>query len=163
MTGNTSNRQTPDGDAGANSARDPTPSCRPQQRASISSIWTNLAPIDFSIAASPRMVESRVQVMTMEVFPGISMDPDIRFGKPCLTGTRIDVATIVGAIAAGETVETVAEEYALSVEQVRSALSYAAHVAHTCRRPFDRRREGSARRELPPRPATAPARRRIRR
>lgn len=65
----------------------------------------------------------------MEVFPGISMDPDVRFGKPCLTGTRIDVATIVGVIAAGETVETVAEEYALSVEQVRSALSYAAHVA----------------------------------
>jgi uncharacterized protein (DUF433 family) len=64
----------------------------------------------------------------MEVFPGISMDPDIRFGKPCLTGTRIDVATIVGAIAAGETVETVAAEYALSADQVRSALSYAAHV-----------------------------------
>lgn len=66
---------------------------------------------------------------TMEMFPGISMDPDIRFGKPCITGTRIDVATLVGAIAAGETVETVADEYALTVEQVRSALSYAAHVA----------------------------------
>jgi uncharacterized protein (DUF433 family) len=69
------------------------------------------------------------QVSTTEVFPGISMDPDVRFGKPCLTGTRIDVATIVGAVAAGETVETVAEEYALAIEQVRSALSYAAHIA----------------------------------
>jgi hypothetical protein len=29
----------------------------------------------------------------MEVLPGISMDPDVRFGKPCLSGTRIDVAT----------------------------------------------------------------------
>ena len=66
---------------------------------------------------------------TMEMFPGISMDPDIRFGKPCIIGTRIDVATVVGAVAAGETVETVAKEYALTVEQVRSALSYAAHVA----------------------------------
>ena len=27
----------------------------------------------------------------MEIYPGISMDPHIRFGKPCLTGTRIDV------------------------------------------------------------------------
>lgn len=53
----------------------------------------------------------------------------MRFGKPCLVGTRIDVATIVGVVAAGDTVETVAEQYALSVEQVRSALSYAAHVA----------------------------------
>ena len=65
----------------------------------------------------------------MEVFPGISMDPDIPFWKPCILGTRIDVATVVGALAAGETVETVANEYALSMEQVRSALSYAAHVA----------------------------------
>jgi uncharacterized protein (DUF433 family) len=64
----------------------------------------------------------------MEVFPGISMDPDVRFGKPCLTGTRIDVATIVGLIAVGETVETVAEDYVLSIERVRLALAYAAHV-----------------------------------
>jgi uncharacterized protein (DUF433 family) len=74
-------------------------------------------------------MESTLQVSTMEIFPGISIDPDVWFGKPCLTGTRIDVATIVGVVAAGETVETVAEEYALSVEQVRLALSYAAHVA----------------------------------
>jgi len=65
----------------------------------------------------------------MEIFPGISMDPDVRFGKPCITGTRIDVATVVGLIAAGETVENVAAEYHLALEQVRAALGYAAHVA----------------------------------
>jgi uncharacterized protein (DUF433 family) len=65
----------------------------------------------------------------MEVYPGISMDPDVRFGKPCIAGTRIDVATIVGSLAGGDTVEAVAELYRLSVEQVRAALSYAAHVA----------------------------------
>ena len=65
----------------------------------------------------------------MEVFPGISMDPDVRFGKPCLTGTRIDVATIVGALAAGESADTVAAEYSLSIDQVRSALGYVAHIA----------------------------------
>ena len=65
----------------------------------------------------------------MEIFPGITMNPDVRFGKPCVSGTRMDVATIVGLIASGETVETVATEYQLSVEQVRAALAYAAHVA----------------------------------
>jgi uncharacterized protein (DUF433 family) len=65
----------------------------------------------------------------MEVFPGISMDPDVRFGKPCLTGTRIDVATIMGALAAGESADTVAAEYSLSIDQVRSALAYVAHIA----------------------------------
>jgi hypothetical protein len=49
--------------------------------------------------------------------------------KPYVSGTRMDVATIVGLIAAGETVETVAAEYQLSIEQVRAALAYAAHVA----------------------------------
>jgi uncharacterized protein (DUF433 family) len=65
----------------------------------------------------------------MEIFPGISMDPAVRFGKPCLTGTRLDVATIVGAMAAGESVEVVQEEYSLTREQVLAALSYAAHLA----------------------------------
>jgi uncharacterized protein (DUF433 family) len=65
----------------------------------------------------------------MEVFPGITMDPDVRFGKPCITGTRMDVATIVGLFAAGETVDTVMAEYALTSEQVRAALTYAAYVA----------------------------------
>jgi uncharacterized protein (DUF433 family) len=54
------------------------------------------------------------------------MDPDIRFGKPCLSGTRIDVATIVGAFAASESADTVAAQYALSLEQVRAALAYVA-------------------------------------
>jgi len=64
----------------------------------------------------------------MEVFPGVSMDPDVRFGKPCLSGTRIDVATIVGALATGESADTVAAEYSLRLDQVRAALAYTAHV-----------------------------------
>jgi uncharacterized protein (DUF433 family) len=65
----------------------------------------------------------------MEIFPGISVDPDVRFGKPCINGTRMDVLTVVGLFAAGETVETVSGEYQLSLEQIRSALAYAAYVA----------------------------------
>lgn len=44
-------------------------------------------------------------------------------------GTRIDVATIVGAIAAGEAIDEVEKEYELTHEQVMDALRYAAHVA----------------------------------
>ena len=56
------------------------------------------------------------------------MDPDVRFGKPCSAGTRIDTPTIGGALAAGETIALVAAEYSLTPEQVRNALGYAAHV-----------------------------------
>lgn len=65
----------------------------------------------------------------MEIFPGIAIDPEIRFGKPCIAGTRVDVATVVGAIGAGESLETVQHEYELTREQVLAAVRYAAHVA----------------------------------
>ena len=65
----------------------------------------------------------------MEIFPGVSMDPAVRFGKPCLIGTRIDVATVVGTIAAGDSIEDVQHEYRLTREQVLAALAYAAHLA----------------------------------
>jgi len=65
----------------------------------------------------------------VEIFPGVSMDPNVRFGKACLTGTRVDVATIVADLGAGETIETVQDAYSLSREQVLTALRYAAHLA----------------------------------
>ncbi len=65
----------------------------------------------------------------MEIFPGISFDPGVRFGKPCIAGTRIDVATVVGALGAGESYESVERDYALTREQILTALRYAAHVA----------------------------------
>ena len=56
--------------------------------------------------------------MTTQVYPGVTMDPSVRFGKPCLAGTRIDVATVVGAIGAGDSVEAVQEAYDLTRDQV---------------------------------------------
>ncbi len=66
----------------------------------------------------------------MEVFPGITMDPEIRFGKPCIKGTRLDVATILGRLAAGEKIEEVEADYKITHNQVLATLSYATHVAH---------------------------------
>ena len=65
----------------------------------------------------------------MEVYPGITMDPTIRFGKPCIKGTRIDVATVLGGLAAGEKIEDIEENYRLTRDQVMAALAYATHVA----------------------------------
>ena len=65
----------------------------------------------------------------MEIFPGILLDPGIRFGKPCLAGTRMDVATVIGALGAGESYESVEQNYSLTREQILTALRYAAHVA----------------------------------
>jgi uncharacterized protein (DUF433 family) len=65
----------------------------------------------------------------MEIVPGVSMDPNVRFGWPYLTGTRVDVATVVGALSAGESFEGVQEAYLITRDQILTALRYAAHVA----------------------------------
>ncbi len=68
---------------------------------------------------------------SVDIFPGIALDPGVRSGRPCLKGTRVDVATVVGALAAGESTDAVEQAYALTREQVLNALRYASHaVAH---------------------------------
>jgi len=76
-----------------------------------------------------RVVHVEEAITTQMIYPGITMDPGVRFGKPCVAGTRVDVATVVGAIGAGDTVEAVQEAYDLSRDQVLAAVRYAAHVA----------------------------------
>ena len=58
---------------------------------------------------------------SMEVYPGITMDPAVRFGKPCIKGTRIDVATVLGRFAAGDKIEDTQGDYQLSRDQVTAA------------------------------------------
>jgi uncharacterized protein (DUF433 family) len=65
----------------------------------------------------------------MEIYPGILLDPRVRFGKPCLAGTRIDVAAVIGALASGQSYEEVQASWQITHEQLLTALSYAAHVA----------------------------------
>ena len=56
------------------------------------------------------------------IAPRISADPQVRFGKPVIEGTRVPV----GAMAAGDSADEVAEEYGITLEDVRAALAYAA-------------------------------------
>jgi uncharacterized protein (DUF433 family) len=57
----------------------------------------------------------------------ISVDPERHHGEPCITGTRIPVAIVVGSVADGMTAEEVIVQYPqLVVEDVQAALAYAA-------------------------------------
>ena len=69
------------------------------------------------------------EAIATQIYPGITMDPSVRFGKPCIAGTRIDVATVVGAVGADDSLEAVQEAYGLNRDQVLAAVRYAAHVA----------------------------------
>ena len=64
-----------------------------------------------------------------EIANRITVDPAIKGGKPVITGTRVPVDVILGHLAAGDSVETVATEYGITRHDVLAALAYAAQLA----------------------------------
>ena len=62
----------------------------------------------------------------VEVYPGVVVNPQIAHGTPVIAGTRVPVRLIVGQLAGGESIEAVMRVYAVTEEQVRAALGYAA-------------------------------------
>ena len=65
----------------------------------------------------------------MKDFPAyISINAEIRFGKPCIKGTRIAVADILQWLASGMTQEEILSDYpALKKEHILAALAFAAN------------------------------------
>jgi uncharacterized protein (DUF433 family) len=61
----------------------------------------------------------------------IVIAPDLHHGDPCIKGTRIPVAMIVGSLADGMTSGEVQDAYPqLTLEDIQAALAYAAEVIH---------------------------------
>ena len=60
-------------------------------------------------------------------FPRITVDPRQMGGVPCIRGLRMPVATVVGMVAEGMSVDEILREHpTLEREDVREALQYAA-------------------------------------
>jgi uncharacterized protein (DUF433 family) len=61
----------------------------------------------------------------------IVIAPDLHHGDPCIKGTRIPVAVIVGSLADGMSPEEIRDAYPqLTGEDIQAALAYAAEVIH---------------------------------
>ncbi len=64
-----------------------------------------------------------------ELLKRISLDSNICFGKPCIRGTRIWVATLMDNLADGMTEIQILDAYPqLKPEDIRAALAYAAEM-----------------------------------
>jgi uncharacterized protein (DUF433 family) len=58
----------------------------------------------------------------------IAVNPEIRFGKPCIKGTRITVCDILKWLASGMSYAQVLEDYPLlKKEHIMAALGFAAN------------------------------------
>ena len=63
----------------------------------------------------------------MSLLDRISLEPAIRFGKPCVRGTRIAVGDILGYLAGGMSEDQVLTDFPqLTREDIRACLAYAA-------------------------------------
>jgi uncharacterized protein (DUF433 family) len=57
----------------------------------------------------------------------ITINPEIRFGRPCIKGTRISVYDVLGWLASGMTYLEIMEDFPeLNETQIRACLEYAA-------------------------------------
>ncbi|HEY4148725.1 MAG TPA: DUF433 domain-containing protein [Chitinophagaceae bacterium] len=63
----------------------------------------------------------------------ISIDPEVRFGKPCITGTRIAVGDILSWLASGMTHSEIEEDYPnIKEADIMAALAFAANRVVSC-------------------------------
>jgi uncharacterized protein (DUF433 family) len=75
------------------------------------------------------MMSARMEaIMVLELSPGVVVDPEVRFGKPVIKGTRVPVELVIGKLAGGMTADEIAEEYGITQGDVLAALGYAARI-----------------------------------
>lgn len=64
----------------------------------------------------------------------ISVNPNKRFGQPCIRQTRITVADILSWLANGMTTEKIIKDFPeLTLEDIQAALAFAADKEHKTR------------------------------
>ena len=60
----------------------------------------------------------------------ISIRPEVCHGKPVIEGTRVPVSTIRGALAGGDSMETVLEDYpGITRDDIAAALRFASELS----------------------------------
>jgi uncharacterized protein (DUF433 family) len=67
--------------------------------------------------------------MSAEIFPRVTIDPNICFGKPTIRGMRIRVSDILSLLASGMKADSILADYPyLEPEDITAAIAYAARA-----------------------------------
>ena len=66
-------------------------------------------------------------IVPMDYLSRITVDPEIRFGKPCVRGTRISVGDVLSYLASGMSEENILADFPqLTRDDIRACLAFAA-------------------------------------
>lgn len=69
--------------------------------------------------------------MAAQIAQGIEVDPSVHFGKPVIAGMRVPRDLVLPKLAGGMTYDEVSEGCAITPDDIRAALGYAATVLST--------------------------------
>lgn len=95
----------------------------------MTSFLSKLDKVDISglgmkIQTNPKNIR---KLKAMNYTDYISIDPNIRFGRPCIKGTRISVSDVLGWMASGMSMEEILADFPeLTLDQLRACLAFAA-------------------------------------
>ena len=68
----------------------------------------------------------------------IEINPSICHGKPVVKGTRVMIATVLSALASGDSVEDVLEDYpAITKKDIQAIFEFASNMAAFESHPYD--------------------------
>ena len=68
----------------------------------------------------------------------ISINPNVCHGKPVVDGTRILVSNILGALASGDSIETILQDYPnITKEDIQAALHFGSSLSNYESFPYD--------------------------
>jgi uncharacterized protein (DUF433 family) len=104
------------------------------QVAQDSTVGTDSVPAGHDVALTPRRRDQLFLQVLEDVaasMPGesIEIDPGRQHGKPVVIGSRLPVSVVLTYLAAGRSLEQIADEFGdVTVEQLRGAVEYAAEV-----------------------------------
>jgi uncharacterized protein (DUF433 family) len=59
----------------------------------------------------------------------VAIDPKVRFGKPCIAGTRIPTAILSERHQAGDSIELLAKDYGRNAAEIEEAIRYEGRIA----------------------------------
>jgi len=75
------------------------------------------------------MIPSEAEMERIRWQDRITIAPDLHHGEPCIRGTRVPVAVVIGSLADGMSEKEIREAYPqLAAEDIRAALAYAAEA-----------------------------------
>ena len=59
----------------------------------------------------------------------VAIDPTVKFGKPCISGTGIPTSIIAERYTAGDSIRLLAEDYGRTGEEIEEAIRYESRAA----------------------------------